>query len=88
MTIIATAKARHQSGPCRAGARMCAPILLLALLLSACATPPKTVAPVAEVNPGVRSEAKDPPAVTEQKMPPQLPALAPPIKRDHNIEED
>lgn len=94
MTIIAIAKARHQSGPCRTGARMRPPILLLALLMSACASPPKAVDPVAEVKPVVQSEVKDPPAVdtppavTEQQAPPQLPVLAPPIKRDHNIEED
>jgi PBP1b-binding outer membrane lipoprotein LpoB len=74
---------------------MRAPILLLALLLSACANPLKAANPVAQVKPGVQSEAKNPPAVdtppaavTDQKAPVPLPDIPPSKKRDHNIEED
>ncbi len=73
---------------------MRAPVLLLALLLSACANPPKAADPVAQVKPKVQSEAKDPPAVdtppavTEQNPPVPLPDIPPNRKRDHNIEED
>jgi PBP1b-binding outer membrane lipoprotein LpoB len=67
---------------------MRAPILLLALLLSACANPLKAANPVAQVKPGVQSEAKNPTAVTEQKPPVPLPDIPPSKKRDHNIEED
>lgn len=90
MTNMATAKGRHQVGACRRGTRGGAPVLLLALLLSACANQPKAVAPVAEVKAEVKTQPAvvSQPAVTEDKPPLQLPDIPPPKKHDHNVEED
>ena len=71
---------------------MRAPILFMALLLSACANQFRAVEPIAQEKPVVKEQSavdnKTQPAVTEVEPPVQPPAAPPPKKHSHNVEED